>query len=197
MLVNKEQVGGIGGRADDVLVLGDCDDGVRRIAEACGWLGELEGLWAGTKKGEEGEIGMGVEGEGEKEGREKKGRDERLQDEVEALTREVEESLRLGEEQRRWVEGYEDVRIARKVDDDEKEEDKKEEGEWQVPKGDEVDWEKEGLPKERGKLGEKGAWLEGHLEGKKERIAEKDVEKKDAEGGLGHVFPHLDKKSSL
>ncbi|KAF2802147.1 NAD-dependent deacetylase sirtuin-2, partial [Mytilinidion resinicola] len=48
VLINMEQVGGIGSRADDVLVLGDCDAGVRKLAEAAGWLEELEALWART-----------------------------------------------------------------------------------------------------------------------------------------------------
>ena len=45
-LINKERVGHLGTATDDVLILGDCDDGVRRLAEACGWLQELEKLWA-------------------------------------------------------------------------------------------------------------------------------------------------------
>ncbi|EGP86669.1 uncharacterized protein MYCGRDRAFT_100618 [Zymoseptoria tritici IPO323] len=42
VLINQERVGGLGGRSDDVLILGDCDDGVRKLAEACGWTEELE-----------------------------------------------------------------------------------------------------------------------------------------------------------
>ena len=45
LLINNERVGGLGSRADDVLLLGDCDSGVRTLASALGWLDELEKLW--------------------------------------------------------------------------------------------------------------------------------------------------------
>ncbi|KAF2011879.1 NAD-dependent deacetylase sirtuin-2 [Aaosphaeria arxii CBS 175.79] len=115
VLINQEAVGGLGSRADDVVVLGDCDGGVRKLAEALGWGEELEALWAETD-----EEGKG--GKAEKEER-KKTRDEVLQDEVDKLTREVEESLRLRDRQVEWLEGHVDERIARKRDDEDKTED--------------------------------------------------------------------------
>lgn len=45
LLLNAERVGGLGSRADDVLLLGDCDDGVRKLASALGWLAELEAIF--------------------------------------------------------------------------------------------------------------------------------------------------------
>ncbi|KAL9593268.1 MAG: hypothetical protein Q9219_007621 [cf. Caloplaca sp. 3 TL-2023] len=45
LLVNLESAGGLGSRADDVLLLGDCDAGVRELANALGWLTELEALF--------------------------------------------------------------------------------------------------------------------------------------------------------
>ncbi|KAI4111003.1 MAG: hypothetical protein LQ339_001005 [Xanthoria mediterranea] len=45
LLINSERVGGLGSRADDVLLLGDCDDGVRKLASALGWLPELEAIF--------------------------------------------------------------------------------------------------------------------------------------------------------
>ncbi|KAL8805933.1 MAG: hypothetical protein Q9223_003905 [Gallowayella weberi] len=45
LLLNSERVGGLGTRADDVLVLGDCDEGVRKLASALGWQTELEALF--------------------------------------------------------------------------------------------------------------------------------------------------------
>jgi len=45
VLFNLEAVGGIGSRPDDVLALGPCDAGVRRLADALGWRDELETLW--------------------------------------------------------------------------------------------------------------------------------------------------------
>jgi hypothetical protein len=60
---------------------------VRQIAEACGWLGELEELWAKTaraaepKEADEPEV--------------KRDRDEALNEEIEKLTKEVDETLHL------------------------------------------------------------------------------------------------------
>ncbi|PNS20632.1 Conserved oligomeric Golgi complex subunit 4 [Sphaceloma murrayae] len=85
VLINKEQVGGLGSRTDDLLLLGDCDKGVRKLAEACGWADELEALWAQTAPKSAGDLG--------KQAGEPKDRDEALQDEVDKLTREVDETL--------------------------------------------------------------------------------------------------------
>ncbi|KJZ74858.1 NAD-dependent protein deacetylase hst2-1 [Hirsutella minnesotensis 3608] len=45
ILFNMERVGRIGNRADDVVELGPCDDGIRKLADALGWRDELERLW--------------------------------------------------------------------------------------------------------------------------------------------------------
>ena len=45
LLINQEHVTTLGSRADDVLLLGDCDDGVQRLAAALGWEAELQALW--------------------------------------------------------------------------------------------------------------------------------------------------------
>ncbi|KAL9031538.1 MAG: hypothetical protein Q9196_000433 [Gyalolechia fulgens] len=45
VLLNSERVGGLGSRADDVLLLGDCDEEVRKLASALGWLEELEAIF--------------------------------------------------------------------------------------------------------------------------------------------------------
>lgn len=45
VLFNKERVGTLGHRADDVICLGDCDSGVRKLADELGWRDELERLW--------------------------------------------------------------------------------------------------------------------------------------------------------
>ena len=50
VLINLERVGGLGSRPDDVLLLGDCDAGVRKLAAALGWEKDLEGLWEGTNR---------------------------------------------------------------------------------------------------------------------------------------------------
>lgn len=114
VLINQEQVGGIGSRTDDVLVLGDCDAGVRKLAEACGWLEELEDMWAKTAP--EGQPETEKEKAKEKA---KKSRDEQLQDEVDQLAKGVEESLRLGEAQHKWLENHVDKKIARMQSEEE------------------------------------------------------------------------------
>lgn len=48
LLINQDRVGGIGARADDVLLLGDCDSGVKKLASALGWEEELYSLWDRT-----------------------------------------------------------------------------------------------------------------------------------------------------
>jgi NAD-dependent histone deacetylase SIR2 len=107
LLINSEQVGEMGSRPDDVLMLEDCDSGVRKLAEACGWLEELEALWKETERPQEHEV--------EKP---RKSRDDLLQEEVEKITRDVEDTLKLGQSQHEWLEKHVDRKIAREEDGD-------------------------------------------------------------------------------
>ncbi|PYI00828.1 SIR2 family histone deacetylase [Aspergillus sclerotiicarbonarius CBS 121057] len=84
VLINMEQVGGLGSRPDDVLILGDCDTGVRKFARALGWEEELEELWETTNPDQ---------GTREAENAPALTREERLQDEVDRLTEEVDRTL--------------------------------------------------------------------------------------------------------
>lgn len=87
VLFNLERVGGIGSRADDVVELGDCDAGIRKLADALGWREELEEEWRRVVGDEEAE-------------RQLKGAKQRatvLEDEVDKLAEEVEEALNLEE----------------------------------------------------------------------------------------------------
>ncbi|KLJ09773.1 NAD-dependent histone deacetylase SIR2 [Blastomyces silverae] len=88
LLINLNRVGGLGTRPDDVLLLGECDDGVLKLAEALGWREELEALWAQTNPEKAGLM----EEEKKKPARSK---DELLRDEVERLTEEVEHTLHI------------------------------------------------------------------------------------------------------
>ncbi|PYH88040.1 NAD-dependent deacetylase sirtuin-2 [Aspergillus ellipticus CBS 707.79] len=81
VLINMERVGGLGSRPDDVVVLGDCDTGVRKLARALGWGQDLEELWESTKPEEVQEQGP------------PRTREEKLQDEVDRLTEEVDRTL--------------------------------------------------------------------------------------------------------
>lgn len=82
VLLNEVRVGSLGSRPDDVLLLGDCDDGVRKLAKACGWLDELEALWAATAPSH-------------KEQPANKSKDELLEDKLDKLTQDIDKSLKL------------------------------------------------------------------------------------------------------
>jgi NAD-dependent histone deacetylase SIR2 len=84
VLFNMERVGNFGTRADDVVVLGDCDAGVRRLADLLGWRDELEKTWRDLV-GEE---------EAEKQLRGRTKREEALREEVTKLAEDVEQVLR-------------------------------------------------------------------------------------------------------
>lgn len=88
VLFNMERVGDMGTRPDDVLVLGECDDGIRKLADALGWREELEELWKGI-------VGP-KEAARQKAGSKK--HDEEIEDEVAKLTAGVEAALRLEED---------------------------------------------------------------------------------------------------
>jgi NAD-dependent histone deacetylase SIR2 len=86
VLINMDRVGGLGSRPDDVLLLGDIDANVRKFAKAMGWDEELEALWEETNPDVKSREAEDVPPQT---------RDERLQDEVDRLTEEVERSLTL------------------------------------------------------------------------------------------------------
>lgn len=86
LLINSERVGGLGTRADDVLLLGHCDDGVRKLASALGWTDELEDLWNETRPAED-----------KKELAAEKSMYEVLEAEIAALTKDVDESLKISD----------------------------------------------------------------------------------------------------
>ncbi len=90
VLINLERVGGLGSRPDDVLLLGDCDAGVWRLAAALGWERDLEALWKGTNQ-EKPTTG----GDHKVSQRDK---DELLDDQITNLTREVDESLKISDD---------------------------------------------------------------------------------------------------
>ncbi|PWW78707.1 DHS-like NAD/FAD-binding domain-containing protein, partial [Tuber magnatum] len=87
VLMNNERAGGIGGRADDVLLLGGCDRGVGRLAEELGWTEELEEVWRS--------VGGGTDKEAEAEAESSESAEpvESMNEKVGRLTEEVERSL--------------------------------------------------------------------------------------------------------
>ncbi|OIW22312.1 hypothetical protein CONLIGDRAFT_699713 [Coniochaeta ligniaria NRRL 30616] len=85
VLFNLERVGGIGSRADDVVELGDCDEGIRKLADTLGWQDELEEEWRRVV-GEE---------EAERQLKDAKQRAAVLEDEVDKLAEEVDSPSHL------------------------------------------------------------------------------------------------------
>lgn len=108
VLINMDQAGDIGSRADDVLLLGKSDEIVRQICEALGpdWVEELDAMWKETEKYaskdevEEKKVDAAAAAETKtvQEVKDEKAlvESQKLQDEVDKLTREVERSLQLG-----------------------------------------------------------------------------------------------------
>ena len=87
VLFNKERVGQLGTRADDVVHLGSCDAGIRKLADLLGWTDELEDSWRDLV-GEE---------EAERQLRSQEEQDEDVEDEVSKLTEGVEAALNFDE----------------------------------------------------------------------------------------------------
>ena len=103
VLFNSEKVGDLGSRPDDVLVLGDCDDGIRKLADALGWSEELETLWESVGGKTKEKEATRAEAE-----RAAMSRDEALEHEVDLITREVEQSLKLSKEHEERVRSHSD-----------------------------------------------------------------------------------------
>lgn len=88
VLFNMERVGQMGGRADDVLVLGPADDGIRRLADELGWREELEKMWRDVVGDEEADRQISCAKHHEKD----------MEEEVNKLTEDVEDALTLNDE---------------------------------------------------------------------------------------------------
>ncbi|KAI1343446.1 NAD-dependent deacetylase sirtuin-2 [Xylariaceae sp. FL0016] len=89
LLINMERVGDMGTRADDVLCLGDCDAGVRKLAEELGWSDELEESWEKC-------VGL-EEAKRQRAGAEKRNAD--MEDELDKLVAGVGEKLDISDAQ--------------------------------------------------------------------------------------------------
>ncbi|KAJ2970447.1 hypothetical protein NUW58_g9694 [Xylaria curta] len=86
LLFNMERVGDFGTRADDVICLGACDDGIRKLADELGWREELEKLW------------VGLVGEQEAERQRSRKKQEAVDDELDELVQGMEQKLELSED---------------------------------------------------------------------------------------------------
>jgi NAD-dependent histone deacetylase SIR2 len=58
VLINREAAGDLGSRPDDILLLNDCDNTVRILADSLGWRKELEDIWkeVGPQLGDENPV---------------------------------------------------------------------------------------------------------------------------------------------
>ncbi|KAL2002627.1 hypothetical protein VTN02DRAFT_6335 [Thermoascus thermophilus] len=192
VLINLERVGGLGSRPDDVLLLGDCDAGVRKFARALGWLDELEQLWAETNPDRKAR---------EAESAPLKTRDERLRDEVERLTEEVDRTLAVSnahqDRVRRHLDGQQAGRVHGQDRAAEPQLDEKPQGACIVipAQGAETKGvEGPGAEEEQKVQGSCGVLPaqgdEKRGEEKEEKVL-RPAGQEDGGGGLSHVFPHI------
>lgn len=99
VLINLERVGDLGSRPDDVILLEECDDGVRKLATALGWIDELEAYWHETKP-------EGDDAESPKETENPESKDEVLETQIGILTTEVEKSLKITADHDAWLRDF-------------------------------------------------------------------------------------------
>ena len=171
ILINLERVGGLGGRADDVLLLGECDTGVRKLADALGWLDELESLWKRTSP---------LVPASEDQNVPQKTREEKLEDEVEKLTQEIDKSLKISEEHTAWLRDH--------LSDKHNLENESEEPPPAAT-------EPIGTPNEANSAGSDGA--EAELNGEEEeKMPTPVLTQDDGQEGVTHVYPDMDPKAS-
>lgn len=97
ILINLERVGGLGSRADDVLVLGDCDTGVRKLADELGWRDDLEILWKKSNPRAQDRKQQELP---------PKTKDEKLEQEVDELTKEIDNTLKISKGHTEWLNAH-------------------------------------------------------------------------------------------
>ena len=163
LMINQERVGGLGSRPDDVLVLGDCDAGVRKLADALGWREELEETWAATKKASPPDSDR-------KPIAAEKVKHQKLEDELDKLTRDIDQSLKLSEKH---------VHTTKEQLDKEKTDRA-------------VSTEKAAAADERGQTAEDT----GGKPAKNKPILLLPETVQDGEGSIDHVFGHVKSKST-
>ncbi|KAL8382338.1 hypothetical protein RB595_006226 [Gaeumannomyces hyphopodioides] len=105
LLLNNQHVHRVGDRSDDVVEIGPCDDGVRRLADLLGWRDELEELWRSIVGDEEADRQLGRAAEGPPD----------LLEEVRKLTKGVESGLKLVETQSAGKKGESEPKAEQKV----------------------------------------------------------------------------------
>jgi len=122
LLINLQRVGDVGSRVNDVVKLGDCDTIVKELCEELGWIEELNRLWDATADTVDKNEAKG-KAERDEEALAKKADDQDAQDavvtaQVEAISRAVQERLRIVDEHT----AHALAEIARDIEDEPREE---------------------------------------------------------------------------
>ncbi|KAA6413567.1 MAG: SIR2 family histone deacetylase [Lasallia pustulata] len=179
LLINLEQVGSLGTRPDDVLLLGDCDAGVRKLASALGWLDELETLWEATNPHKETQ---------EKQHEPPKTKDEALEAEIATLTSEVDKSLKISSDHTDWLRKH----LAGRHDL------KPEKSSARAGAAESTKPVLEEATQFEDKESAAGRFqVQQPSNGTTTEQAPDELDESDDGSGLGHVFPHIAKKSSV
>lgn len=107
VLINQERVGGLGSRPDDVLMLGDCDEGVRKLADALGWREELEAEWEKTNPDK---------GKRKEQKATSRTKHQKLEDAVDELTRDIDKTLKVSGDHAKVVKEHLNGELEKKKD---------------------------------------------------------------------------------
>lgn len=94
VLLNREKVGDMGSRQDDVCILDGCDEGVKKLADELGWREELETLWKQVVAEKE----TAIEGLPEDE--------ESMDDRIEKYASKIEQSRTISDGHKRMLEEH-------------------------------------------------------------------------------------------
>lgn len=97
VLINIERVGDFGRRADDVVLLGKCDDVVKDLCQELGWQKELGRLWKETEETTKPPRADPQFGDDDEEEADDLYNAEKLKDEVDEITSRIGEALALDE----------------------------------------------------------------------------------------------------
>lgn len=95
LLINREQVGDIGYRGDDVVFLDNCDKGVIQLAKELGWEKELEDMWLEMLPEEKRKAYAADKDKAfeEEEARTKEDIDKNVMEEIERIKRDMEKDM--------------------------------------------------------------------------------------------------------
>ncbi|RLL95598.1 hypothetical protein CFD26_103804 [Aspergillus turcosus] len=99
VLINRETAGDFGTRTEDVCILGDCDDGVRKLADALGWTEEMESLWKEAVAAKE-------------EGQEDWGEEESLDELIDKYAKTVTDARKISDGHKRMLENHLGTKFA-------------------------------------------------------------------------------------